>query len=334
MNLDGNIDLPGVGGGVPKKAVLAVAVGAAAFVGWKYWQGRNGTGDDAGTDTTVSDFADTGGIPGVLGAVSPTNSYGSSDTGSTSDSGSVPGKFTTNADWTNYARTQLGNTYEDSAMVEALGNFLAAKPTSDEQQKIVRAALAVAGYPPVAGYALVGGGNTAITVYPENVHVQSVGQDSAVIAFNAVSGATSYRVYRSGISSNVGASNVSPITISGLQPNTSYSVQVSAFSASGQGGPPSPAITFKTTSYTIGKPSTPVITNITKTNATATVTAVPHADGYHWYLDGVLRAYTEGTSYTFGYMKAGTKHTVTVSADIQKQTAGPRSAGKTFTTKK
>src|SRR3954469_21280576 len=148
-----------------KKILIPVAIGAAGYIGWRYYQASKGTGSDAGD--TPSDYADDGTIPGVAGAVSPTNSYG--DSGNSTDNGNDPDRFTTNAGWTNYARSQLQSAYEDSDIVAALGTSPWSKPLSTEQQTIVRAAIAVAGYPPVGTFSVITGGNTPLTVAPTGV---------------------------------------------------------------------------------------------------------------------------------------------------------------------
>ena len=73
-----DITLPKIGS-VPKEPVIAIGIGAAAFIGWRYWQAKKtAAADVAAAYTTTSDFADGGLAPGVIGAVSPTNSYGDS----------------------------------------------------------------------------------------------------------------------------------------------------------------------------------------------------------------------------------------------------------------
>lgn len=236
-------------GAVPKEPVIAIGVGAAAFIGWRYWQARkSAAADAAAADTTTSDFADGGLPPGVIGAVSPTNSYGDSGSTATGDSTVGPGSFTNNAQWTDYVVTKLqqSNDWSYTDIVTALGNGLAGRPTTDTQQSILRAAIAVGGQPPQGAIVIVSGGNTGLTVAPTGVSVQSVSTNQAVIAFTAVPGAASYRAFRSGVAVAVGSADSSPITISALAPNTSYTVHVTAYTASGMASPDSSAVTVKT----------------------------------------------------------------------------------------
>lgn len=327
-----DVEIPKVGK-LPKKVIIPLAVGLAGFVAWRFWAARNETSDGDSTITDGEFGAVDSSIPGVVGAVSPTNSYGS-DSGATDDAGNDPTRFTTNAGWSNYVRSQLQGSYEDSAIVAALGNYLGSQPLSTDQQTIVRAAIAVGGYPPVGSFSIISGGNTALTVAPGNVHVQSVAERSAVIAFNPVAGAARYNVYRSGISANVGTSNGSPITVSGLDSNKSYTVYVAGVSASGAVGPKSAGVTVKTKAYVLGKPSTPSVSGITKSTVQATTKTVSGADGYRWYINGGARGYSEAPTYKITGLSANKKYTVTVAADRTGQNPGPQSAGKSFTTKK
>jgi hypothetical protein len=332
----GDIEIPKLGK-LPKKVVIPLAVGLAGFVAWRFWVSRQEAADG---DTTVTDGeygAVDSSIPGVIGAVSPTNSYGS-DTGgdSSGDAGNDPTRFTSNAQWSDYVigKLQQSESWTYNDIVTAIGNGLAGKPTSDSQQAILRAAIAVGGNPPSGSITIVSGGNTGITVAPGNVHVQSVTETSAVIAFNPVSGATQYVVYRSGASANVGVSSGSPITVSGLASNHSYTVQVAALNSAGSAGPKSATVAVKTKAYTLAKPATPTVSGITKTSVKPAVKAVAGADGYRWYINGGARGYSEAPTTTIGGLAPNKKYTVTVAADRTGQNPGAQSPGRAFTTKK
>jgi hypothetical protein len=310
---DGDVDIPKIGP-LPKKVLIPLAVGLAGFVAWRFWQAKKGTGADAGDSTvTDGDFgAVDSSIPGVVGAVSPTNSYG--DSGNTTDNGDDPTRFTNNAQWTEYVvgKLQQSDTWSYTDIVTAIGLGLAGKPTTTAQQSILRAALAIAG-----------------------LKVTAVTQTTVSLSWNAVPGAASYRVYRSGASTNVGSSTGTTIRIDGLQPATSYSFHVAALSSSAQAGPNSANVNAKTSAYALAKPSTPTVGSITKNSVKVSTKAVPHADGYRWYINGGTRGYSESpTNYSIGGLAAGHKYTVTVAADLAHQNPGPVSAGKTFTTKK
>jgi hypothetical protein len=331
-----DIDVPKVGK-FPKKIIIPIAVAAAAFVGYRYWVARNDTG--TGEDAAVSDFAAEGTAPGVIGAVSPNNAYGG-DTGATGDVSNPLGRFTTNAEWTDYVvgKLQQSESWTYNEIVTAIGNGLAGKPTTTAQQDILRAAIAIGGNPPSGAITIVTGGNVPLTVAPGNARASAIGTDNVQISFDAVPGASSYQVYRSGVSSIVGNGNSSPITVGGLRPTTTYYFTVAAVTAAGTLGPKSGTVTAKTKSISLAKPATPTISSLVATSSTrgaavAKTTAVPGADGYHWYLNGSIHGFTEGPAIQFTDLKRRTKYTVTVAADVSHQAQGPKSNGRTFTSK-
>jgi hypothetical protein len=168
---DTDVDVPQVGP-VNKRIVVGVVVGVGGFVGYRYWQAKKtatATDSAAATDTTNPDFTNTNSDPSaVLGAVSPTNSFGDSSTGTTTpiaDSSSYGFNGTTNDQWTQYAASQLAQadqwSYAD--IVTALGLYLEEMPTTPMQQQIVSSAVAVAGYPPVGHHVLI---STPVTTTP------------------------------------------------------------------------------------------------------------------------------------------------------------------------
>lgn len=323
MSLTGDVDLPGVGK-VDKKIVIPIAVAAAAFIGWRFWVARSAPADD-GTVTDGEFGAVDSSIPGVIGAVSPDNSYGSGDpVPQGTDSYGFSG--TTNAQWTQYVTAQLqqaSDSWSYGDIVTALGNFLDNRPLSDQQQAIARAAVAVGGYPPSGSHTIVPGGNTAITVAPTGLKVASTTATTATLSFGAVAGATGYRAYR-GTGSNVGSSNTSTLTVSGLKPNTSYTFTVKAVSASGATGPDSGPATGKTKGVTLKTPAKPKVSAIAKTSAHVSTGASPDADGYNWYVNGVAHGHSDHPSYTLSGLKSKTTYRVSVAADTS--TGGPSKA--------
>lgn len=240
------LTLPGVGA-VPRNAVVGIGVAGAAFVGYRYWQARNGSGA-AGDDSTISDGdfgAVDSSIPDVLGAVSDTNSYGS-DTGEDTTSTTT---ITTNAAWSQAAVSQLeqSDTWSYTDIVTALGNYLGSRPLTTTQTQIVQAAIAVQGYPPVGSFSLIPGGTTTITTAPTGLHLVTSTKNSATVGFSPVAGAASYRAYR-GLGANVGSSVGPQIEVVGLSPNTTYKIYVRAVTASGTTGPNSATLSVKTKS--------------------------------------------------------------------------------------
>lgn len=333
---DGDVTIPKVGS-VPKKFLIPVAVGAAAFIAWKFWQAKNGTGADAGTSIEDGEFgAVDSSVPGVIGAVSPTNQYGSGDSGNTNDGTDDPTRFTNNAQWTEYVTNKLvqSDRWSYADIVTAIGNGLAGKPTTNTQQDILRAAIAVGNQPPQGTIMIVSGGGTDLIVAPQNAHVQSVTSTTAVIAFTPVAGASRYTVYRSGGgASSVGIGATSPVTISGLTPNSTYTMNVAAMNAAGSDGPRSNNVTVKTPATALKAPSAPSLVNATNNSLVVKTGAVPGATGYRWLLGGRTGAISQGVQATLAPLPSKTKQSVSVRAMIGGQPDGPVSASRTFTTK-
>lgn len=332
-----DVEVPKVGK-VDKKVVAAIVVGAAGFVGYRYWQAsHNPTADAETTDVSTEnpEFDDTGDPSTVLGAVRPNNDYGipSGDGVAAPSTDDFGFKGTTNDAWTQYAANQLSQsdrwTYTD--VVEALGNYLAQRPTTATQQNIVNAAIAVAGQPPQGAHTLVSGGNVPLTVAPTITKIDTTG-NSAVIAFTSVAGADSYRAYR-GTGGNVGTSKTSPLTVTGLQPNTSYDFSVRAVTASGKLSPPSGKSAAKTKPVNMTTPKTPTVSKIGTTTAIFTVPAVSGATGYNWFVNGHIVGHSDAPKWSAAGLRSKTAYKVTVQADNATQAPTSHSPVKSFTTK-
>lgn len=330
-----DVDVPKVGK-VDKRVVVGVVGAGAAFVAYRYWAAsRSGTSDEEVASSTNAEFDESGDPAAVLGAVRPNNDYGlpegsPAEAPSTDDFGF---RGTTNDAWTQYAANQLSQSdrWSYTDVVEALGNFLAQRPTTAIQQNIVNAAIAVAGQPPVGSHTLVSGGNTPLTVAPTITGITTTGT-TATISFTAVAGATSYYAYRGG-SSPVGARNVSPITVTGLTPNTSYTFTVKGVTAAGTTGPASAGKEVRTKSVTLAVPKTPSVSNIGKTTATFTTGSVTGATGYNWFINGKIVGHSDTPRWAAKGLRSQTTYHVTVQADNSTQPATKQSAAKTFTTK-
>lgn len=324
-----DVNVPKVGK-VDKKIIVPIAVAAVAFVGYRYWKARQDVGDGEPVDPGYEDMS--GGLgPGVT---RPSGDYGLPDD---SDSGNSTGGFrgTTNSQWSEYVtdRLQQDGRWSYSVIAVALGNFLSDKPLSSEQQDIVRAAIGIAGNPPVGYHTIVPGGNTTITVAPTGVSATGTGPDKLRVSFAGVSGAATYNVYVNG--SVRGTGTASPIDITGLTPGTSYSVQVAAVSASGAPGPKSTAATGKTLGATLGKPSQPAITvNTGGGRVTFTTSKIPYATGYDWFLNGKIFNHTSGNAVTLTGLKTKARYSPGVTVRATGNGApGPVSTAKSFTTK-
>jgi hypothetical protein len=307
-----DVDVP-VAGKVDKRVLIGVGVAAGGYVAYRYYRARN-TPAAASPDGS---FEDPGVLPGVAGAVKDGNQYGSGNSTQTSDTSAV----TTNAAWSQLALAQLSQTdrWSYGEIAEALGNYLGGQPLSDAQQSIVRAAVAVAGYPPVGSPAIIPGGNTTISVAPTGVAVSGMTPSTALVNFVPVPGARTYNVYRSGAASASGSSSSSPITLSDLTPNTTYSVTVAAVSASGAVGPKSSPVTFKTAAASLAVPATPKVSSVVGSRATLTTSKVPYATSYRWFMIGgqgtTLLNTTDGPAVTLTNLKPKSLYVIGVQAD-------------------
>lgn len=331
--LGGDVTIPKIGS-VPKVALVGIGVAAAGFIGWKYWKSRTAA---AATDATATDpgFDDSGTLPGVAGAVSDTNSYGAT----TGDSGTDgTGQILTNAQWSNAAIAALEGSYDPGALAAALGNYLGGQPLSSDQQTMVRAAIAVAGYPPVGSFSIISGGNTALTVAPTGVHVTSVSATTAVVAFSPVAGATSYRLYESGVSNNIGSSTSSPITASNLKPSSSYTFHVTAFNAAGTAGPDSASTSTKTAAgAAAGAPKGLRSASTTASEIHLVWSAVSRANGYDitWTdpKGKVGNASSLNPSYVMINLPKSYRYTIRVRTKVTGSATGAWSSPITVTTK-
>lgn len=347
--LKGTVTLPGVGP-VKKKILFGVGGAAAAFVLWRYWQGAQAGADDGAVpgDSDGDGFADGGVLPSVSGAVRPDNDYGLPDGsgGGSTDSYGFTG--TTNSQWTQYAATQLSaasDKWSYGDVLEALGQYLASRPLTSTQQAIVQAAIAAAGPPPVGTHPVVPGGDVPILVAPTGVRVTGTTQTTVTLAWSPVPGAGYYRAYRSGSSTNVGATDGAntTITIGGLKPNTEYSFQVAADTTSGKPGPKSAVVKGRTKGVALAKPGGVKVSSVTKTSAKVSWSKVAGAEYYRIYVDDptrtgglVAHGSADGglTSYTVTGLKPNTAYKVAVAADTTNSNPGPKSGAVSFRTKK
>lgn len=270
------IDVPKVGP-VNKKALIGIVVGVGGFIGYRYWMAAktnasavSDTATDGSSVDLTSDFADGGTEPTVIGAVSPTNSYGS-DTGNTTstdtgDTSSYGFHGTTNDQWTQYATTQLeqSDTWSYTDIVTALGLYLSEKPTTPAQQQIIAAAVATSGYPPVGSHVVINAavpttgtststGSTTTTTTttatptlkaPGKPTVSHITKSSATISWSAVSGAKSYVLSTDGKEHKVSGTSLN-VTGYGTAGKT-YNAHVRAVDSTGKMGPWSANTSFAT----------------------------------------------------------------------------------------
>lgn len=157
----GQLNIPGVGK-LPTWFVLAgVGVVLVLIIRNRSSSGSAaaGTSTDPAGNTGVIDPA-TGyvyGSPEDLAAAQTSAAASTADTsgtsgGSISDQVTNGPPFTSNAAWSQYAVATLeGSGYDPGTLTSELGLYLAGAPVTAAQQADINAAIAVAGYPPVAG---------------------------------------------------------------------------------------------------------------------------------------------------------------------------------------
>lgn len=336
MELTGKVDVPVVGS-VDKRVLLAVGVGAVGFVGWRYYVAQSATAYDPDAEPVDPGMEDAGILPAVEGAVRPGNDYGLGDGGGDEGTGSYGFRGTTDAQWTQYATAQLtaSDQWSYTAIVVALGKFIAGKPLTTTEQQIVQAAIAVAGHPPESpNKPTVPGGDTPITVAPTGL--KGTGQATVVtLTWTPVAGAGSYRIYRDGVTQNVGTSLDATAQVGGLDPNTSYRFKVAAVSEAGKTGPGSGWVTVKTVGAKLSAPTSVKATAAGKTSVKLTWKAVSGADGYRAYRQGVAAnvGASRDSSMVVGGLRANTTYRFKVAATAG-NTTGPSSGWVSVKTKK
>lgn len=158
----GQLNIPGVG-----KLPVWVVLGGVGLVVILIIRNRSSSGAAAAAGTATDPAGNTGVIDPATGYVygSPEDSAGlatSAAAGTADTSGTVSSgigdqvsngpPFTSNAAWSQYAVSVLETSgYDPGTLTSELGLYLAGAPVTAAQQTDINAAIAVAGYPPVAG---------------------------------------------------------------------------------------------------------------------------------------------------------------------------------------
>lgn len=257
------VKIPGIGE-VDKKYVYAGVAVIGGIVVYAYWNAKR----NAAAEPTTSDYTgeaidgeyvgtdyeydgSVGGYTGATGSQPPVNV----------DTNPLP---STNAEWATMAVDKLTDIGYDSITASAaIGKYLARLDLTEAQADIVRQAVALLGTPPSGDFPIKVAPVTPTPIpntpnpstpsgatlpAPTGLTTWGNGPSKMTVPlkWNAVPGADYYRVYRAGVSYNIGSSEDTQITIGGLKPNTSYTFHVRAVGEDGKYGPASAKKTVKT----------------------------------------------------------------------------------------
>ena len=325
-----------------KRIYVYMGVGAAVIVGYAWW--RNGqtapASSEAAMDAAYDDGYVTQATPGDSGFWSGGGGSGSSS--ADSDSGNASGLplMRTNAEWAQYATEQLSAAGTDPTAVQsALGKYLDRQSLTTAEQDLVRRALAQAGPPPVGTYVVtpaIESPAPSQLAAPTGLKATKTTATTVDLSWNKVTGAGNYRVYRNGVAQNVGASFDTTAQIGGLSPDTSHTFTVAAGQAGSEAvGPRSAPITVRTAKPSVGKPSTPKASQITKSSVYLTWPTVKGATGYRVYREGIGEpvGHSVDGKYRASGLAAGKKYRFAVAAMVG-NTTGAKSGWVSVTTKK
>lgn len=332
--LEGSVDVPKLG--KIKKAYIVVPAGlAGAYVVWRWYQASRAADDGPTPDDGMYSSADLSeyGQSTTGGAYQPGGNTGNQQT-----DGTNPNSIDTNAQWTAKAAETLTNAgYDPATVYAALGEFLARRSLDKTEASIARAALAAAGQPPIGGpYTVLEAAVTGPVALkaPTGLKVVGTTTDSVTLTWNRVDGAGYYRIYRSGSTTNAGATDGNTIKVSGLQPNTSYTFHVAADTTTDVPGPRSSPVTARTTAVKLGRPTGLRASSVTKTSFRVSCTPVKGAQYYRWYLNGAPYGASDGPYRDFTSRRPNTAYKVTVTADTSNQSPGPVSSPLTVKTRR
>ncbi len=169
------------------------------------------------------------------------------------------------------------------------------------------------------------------TTAPTGLKVDATTSSTVKLSWNALSGAGNYHVFRDGV--EVGTTTGTSFTVGGLFHNKAASYTVAA----GQGhtdayGPKSAAVTGKTKTIPLAAPGGLKAVPST-TSMQVSANAVPGADHYLWYIDGVAHGSSDAPSYKVVGLKGKTSYKLSVKADTITTAPGAESVKITVKTK-
>lgn len=245
-----------------RKALIVVAVGAIGYVAYKWFT----------TDSTQEPITVTSGTDDELSGTGliGSNVGGSENVGNSSNTDND--QIDSNSEWSTEAAERLINSgYDAQSVRSALGEFLTGQKLDSSEAQIVRAAVgAMGGYPPSGPFSVTevpGVTDVSKLAAPTGLKVASKDSDSVSLTWMPVEGAKDYRVYRSGVTENVGHSSDTKVTIGGLEANRSYTFYVAAGLGGGKYGKRSSGVTATTSSRKLSKVTGVKVTSVGKTSA-------------------------------------------------------------------
>ncbi|HEY2031150.1 MAG TPA: PHB depolymerase family esterase [Myxococcales bacterium] len=178
---------------------------------------------------------------------------------------------------------------------------------------------------------ITSGFSASIPAAPTAVKVGAVTNTTVALSWTASTGATSYSVFRNGVS--VGTSTTASYTDSGLTANTTYTYAVTASNVKGTS--PQSAPVQATTTNAVVPPQVLglAVGAVTSTSVALSWSLVSGATSYQVFRNGGATAIgsTTATSYTDTGVVAGTTYTYAVAA-ANANGLGPQSATVTATT--
>lgn len=251
--LQGDVNVPGLG--KTKKVWIFGGLGlAGAYVGWRWYQSSRA---DAGVDDGMYTTPD----QSEYGQSTSGGTYNpGGNTGNTETDGTTPGAINTNADWANAAVGILANDgYEPSVVRAALGEFLDRRALDKTEASIARGAISAAGEPPVGRpWTVIEESATGTGTLPAPGSVKATANfwDTVTVSWSAVSGASTYQVYRNGTA--IGTASGTSFKLSGLTQKTAYRFAVAAIGSTGKTGTRSGEVSVTTPAAPVAnKPTIP-----------------------------------------------------------------------------
>jgi len=165
---------------------------------------------------------------------------------------------------------------------------------------------------------------------PSGLQVTGVSTSTIALAWNAVSGAAGYDVYRGGAKVNAALVGGTAYTDSGLASGTSYSYAVKAVTPGGASSAASAAVSGTTSGSAppLSSPTGLAVSGTTASTVTLAWSAAPGASGYHVYRNGgkITASPVGSTGYVDSGLAASTSYSYTVTSYAAGNESAPAAA--------